>query len=162
MSPRDALKLAQRLHEGQKDKAGLPYWEHPARVQARLRSMRWVPAHVLEAAVLHDVLEDCGVDGEALLREGVSPRALGLVRILTRQPGESYPLYLQAVRKSKWGLLIKLADIGDNTDPIRLAMLDEALRTRLLEQYAKALGILLAGPAQPLGTSGTAPPPRSA
>jgi hypothetical protein len=37
---------------------------------------------------------------------------------------------------------VKAADIADNTDPARLAVLDEPTRERLIEKYATARRLL--------------------
>ena len=59
-----AIKLAQKYHEGQFDKGGSPYIEHPLRVMKGTESIE-----EKIVAVLHDVLEDCDVSIEQLIHE---------------------------------------------------------------------------------------------
>jgi (p)ppGpp synthase/HD superfamily hydrolase len=57
---RNTLALARRLHAGQAAKGGQPYIEHVERV-ARILVERFPDAtpEQVQAALLHDVLEDC-------------------------------------------------------------------------------------------------------
>lgn len=63
-----ADKAAEALHAGQTRKGnGRPYIEHPRAVMAAMRG----PGHdsiTLAAALLHDVLEDCGISAAILCR----------------------------------------------------------------------------------------------
>jgi len=56
-----AIALAAKAHEGQVDKAGAPYILHPLRMMLKLSS-----TDERITAVLHDVVEDCGVTFDAL------------------------------------------------------------------------------------------------
>ena len=49
----DAMALARQAHEGQVDKAGAPYIEHPLRMAATLQD-----ENAKIVAILHDVVED--------------------------------------------------------------------------------------------------------
>ena len=60
-----AAAMSKTWHEGQVDKAGQPYWAHPARVAQNLRSWPGFDElsdddkeRALCTAQLHDVLED--------------------------------------------------------------------------------------------------------
>jgi hypothetical protein len=53
-------------------------------------------------------------------------------------PGE----YYEAIREQSVAVRVKLADIADNADESRLALLDEATAARLRRKYAKALRAL--------------------
>ena len=64
--------IARAAHDGQVDKAGMPYAEHPARVAARCAPD---PA-AMAAGWLHDVLEDTEVTAQTLVAHGI-PVALG-------------------------------------------------------------------------------------
>lgn len=142
MTPREALALAIQLHAGQKDKAGRPYWEHCQRVQARL--VEWNPASsILIAAALHDVLEDTGVSGLELVQFGVPRDALELIRTLTRKHGEDYDAYIMRISMDADAMTIKLADLADNLDPLRLLQLPLGERKRLYHKYNNALRVLL-------------------
>jgi GTP pyrophosphokinase len=55
-----AYKYAHDAHEGQKRKSGVPYVEHPLETAITLANLQ-LDAATLEAALLHDVPEDCNV-----------------------------------------------------------------------------------------------------
>ncbi len=55
-----AYQLAAQAHEGQRRKSGEPYVEHPLEVATVLADLQ-LDADTLAAALLHDVVEDCGV-----------------------------------------------------------------------------------------------------
>lgn len=132
-----AKDLAHRAHAGQVDKAGRPYIEHVARVAAAVAGDPEAEA----VAWLHDVLEDCEDEGEALCREFpfTTYRA---VSCLTRWPFLAQGEYYDRIRFEPLALRVKLADIADNMDEARLALLDEATANRLRRKYAKALEAL--------------------
>ena len=132
-----AKALAYRAHAGQVDKAGRPYIEHVARVAARVADDPEAEA----VAWLHDVLEDCEDEGESLC--GAFPlRIYGAVSALTRWPWLSPDDYYTRVRCDRIALRVKLADIADNADESRLALLDKKTAARLRRKYAKACAAL--------------------
>jgi (p)ppGpp synthase/HD superfamily hydrolase len=132
-----AARLANRVHSGQVDKAGQPYIGHPERVAGRLESE--------EAKVvgwLHDVIEDGGLGMGDLLAAGIPSHVATAVVAISRQPEETAESYYKRVRANPLALEVKAADIADNTDPARLAALDEPTREGLVEKYADARRLL--------------------
>jgi (p)ppGpp synthase/HD superfamily hydrolase len=125
--------LARRVHSGQVDKSGAPYVEHCRRVAAKLTDEL---AKVV--AWLHDVLEDTDTS-EAELRSQFGDEAIDAVVALTRISGEAPEEYYARVRANELALQVKLADIADNLDPERLAVLEPATAARLMQKYDKAL-----------------------
>jgi hypothetical protein len=136
-----ARAIATIAHRRQTDKLGVDYILHPARVAARLTD----PAEVA-AAWLHDVVEDCDVTPGDLLKAGIAPEAVDAVVLLTRPPrGQDGPdpdAYYRALRKNPIALAVKRADIADNTDPSRTALLPVGQRERLRAKYEHALQVL--------------------
>lgn len=57
---RKAYKFADEAHLGQMRKNGLPYITHPISVAALCAEWK-LDAQAIAAALMHDVLEDCGV-----------------------------------------------------------------------------------------------------
>lgn len=55
-----AYLFAQESHEGQKRLSGEPFFEHPRQTALFLADLK-LDANTLSAALLHDVIEDCGV-----------------------------------------------------------------------------------------------------
>lgn len=154
----DTLIAAARVaatiaHAGQTDKSGQPYIGHPERV-AELVGYRWSQdghgskAHYIAAAWLHDVVEDTNVGFNDLRDMGFTAPVVAAVKLLTRPEEERYEgQYYQNIKTdATYGhdgagiaLLVKLADVADNTDPRRLAKLDEKTQLRLIKKYANAL-----------------------
>ena len=78
----DALEFARTKHAGQSRRSGGPYIQHPVQVAHYLADLN-VDATTLAAALLHDVVEDCGVS-VAELREAFGPDVARLVDALTK------------------------------------------------------------------------------
>lgn len=147
--PQAAKALATFAHRGQVDKADEPYIDHPERVVARLgtqpefralsRGERDVAKMV---AWLHDVIEDTAVTLGVLEALGCPEEVAWRVWRLTRVPGQQPNDYYVAIADDPITLMVKAADIDDNTDPTRLALLDWETRDRLTKKYAKARAAL--------------------
>lgn len=131
-----AKELAHRAHAGQVDKAGRPYIEHVARVAAAVADDPEAEA----VAWLHDVVEDAAAFAEEVWAFPVAVHSA--VDHLTRLSGESNARYYSAVRSNRLAHRVKLADIADNADESRLALLDPKTADRLRKKYAKALRAL--------------------
>lgn len=117
-----ALSIASMAHAGQFDKNGDAYILHPVRVAHGV--MRWhhtlghlVPLVIAPAALLHDVVEDSAITLVDLLTQGVNPRIVSIVDILTKRTAEVHHLYVQRVVASKniGALVVKYEDVTDNT-----------------------------------------------
>lgn len=135
--------IARRAHEGQVDKAGNAYIHHPERVAGHVENHA-APEWLDEAravAWLHDVVEDTGVS-LADLREQFPAEVVAAVDAMTRRPGEDPDDYYARVRADRIALAVKHADLDDNTDPARLALLDDATVHRLTAKYAHAREVL--------------------
>lgn len=133
-----ARKIAELAHSGQLDKSGAPYLGHVRRVADRVEGG-------LDKAVawLHDVVEDNHRWGEVELAEAGMPReVIASVLALTHRPHEPRVDYYARVKVDACAVRVKLADIADNSDPSRLALLDEPTRERLTAKYAKARAAL--------------------
>lgn len=133
----DAIALAKLAHSGQLDKSGRPYIGHPLRVMAGVTG-----EHRQMVAVLHDVIEDTWVTADHLLEAGCPPEVVEAVVAISHLPGEPQATYLARVAANPLALLVKRADIADNSSPARLAQLDEPTQRRLRDKYATALRIL--------------------
>lgn len=130
----EALKIATKGHVGQLDKAGRPYVEHPIRVAARVDG---TDAKIV--ALLHDTLEDTWWTSGQLRAAGVNETQLEAILALTKIRGETLKMAMIRCRANPLALIVKLADVADNLDSTRLALLDDATRVRLMEKYRKTL-----------------------
>lgn len=131
-----AIVMAAEAHRGQRDKGrpDLPYITHPIRVMASFKDP------VLQMiAILHDAVEDTGLTLDDLRAAGAPARVITGVEALTHPKTESNEDYWARVRACPEALEVKLADIRDNSDPNRLALLPPADADRLSEKYARAL-----------------------
>lgn len=134
------FQLASNIHSGQLDKAGRPYIEHVARVLLRVQARGGDHIQQL-AALFHDAIED-RLTAEGLLEAGVPREAVDLVRVLSRREGEPYTEYVERVARVARAVLVKLADLDDNKDPVRLALLPEKEAARLARKYSRATAVL--------------------
>ena len=140
----ETIAFIQQAHAGQTDRAGLPYALHPLAVMRRL------PADaddaVRLAALLHDVIEDTAYTRQDLAGMGYSKRTLDAVEWVTHKEGDtrSYAEKIDAIIAggNRDALLVKFADMSENADPARLALLDAETRDRLTRKYAAPLEAL--------------------
>lgn len=116
---REAYELAAAAHRGQKRRSGEPYIHHPVAVACILAELQ-LDVATIQAALLHDVIEDCGISKEELTEhfgaevtemvDGVSK--LGQVRFETREEAqaENFRKMFLAMSRDIRVVLIKLAD----------------------------------------------------
>ena len=128
-----AIELAKQHHEGQTDKAGKPYIEHPLRVMNQVES-----EEEKIVAVLHDIVEDTDISLDDLRNEGFSEEVVSAVECLTKQDGENYDSYIERISFNPLAVKIKLADLEDNRDLTRLPEVTDKDLERI-EKYDKAL-----------------------
>jgi len=151
----DAQRFATIVHEGQVDKAGREYTEHLSCVASRAwwHVERCPPEadvdrdEVLQIAWLHDTIEDTWVGARNLRDEGFSAAVIDAVLDLTRpDTSGAYVEWIQRLVDVAGlpAILVKLADVEDNSDPERLALLPEETRVRLLRKYEPAKEVLRA------------------
>ena len=116
---RDAYKFADEAHLGQKRATGEPYITHPIAVAGICAEWR-LDAQALMAALMHDVVEDCGVSKTELI-EKFDATTADLVDGLTKldklqfstkeeSQAESFRKMLLAMARDLRVILIKLAD----------------------------------------------------
>jgi len=136
---RTAMQIAFRAHEGQVDKAGMPYIFHPM--------------HLAEAmddeiscctALLHDTVEDTDITFTELEKE-FPAEVLDALKLLTHEEGTDYFDYVRAIKENPVAVKVKLADLAHNSDQSRLSGCDMAEETLAYfrSKYAKAKAILL-------------------
>ena len=108
---RAAFDYANRCHEGQKRKSGEPYIVHPLTVASHAAALGVKEDAVIAAAILHDIVEDCGIGIESL---PVSDSTKDAVRRLTHVKGEPLGPYYREVGESRVASIVKLLDRCDN------------------------------------------------
>lgn len=140
-----ARAIATEAHRGQVDKAGAPYIGHPARVAGHAAAAGG-DERVIAAAWLHDVVEDTDLTPADLRAAGIPDDVVAAVVAVSKVPGQSVEDYFAGVNRDPIAIAVKAADLADNTDPARLAVLDEVTRERLVAKYARARALLAAPP----------------
>ena len=133
-----AIEIAAKFHSGQVDKAGQPYVLHPLRLMFAVRT----PQERM-AAVLHDVVEDTDMTIADLAREGFSQEVVAAVQALTKLTGESRIDAAHRAAADPIARAVKLADVADNMDLLRIADPSERDFARLKE-YEQVRLVLLA------------------
>ena len=131
-----AIAIAATAHAGQLDKGGAPYILHPLKVMLRMSSLE-----ERIVAVLHDVVEDCGISLEDLRKEGFSEAVLSAIEAVTKVPGESYEDFVERAAQNPIGRVVKLADLEENSDLSRIASPSWEDLERI-EKYRRAIGRL--------------------
>ena len=109
-----AKALAARMHEGQTDKAGLPYVTHPQRVAERLETP--------EAQVvgwLHDTVEDTGLTLREI-EEQFGKETAAAVDAISRRADEEWADYLLRVKRNETARRVKISDLIDNSNLSRI------------------------------------------
>lgn len=144
MQTDEIAELAARAHAGQTDKLGRDYFTaHLSPIAAGA----WVfGEQAVQAAWLHDILEDTDTTAEQLREAGVDAEIVAAVESVTRRRGESYEDLIQRSCLHPIGRLVKLVDNAWNimSNP-ELAQIDPGHAKLLLEQrYYPARDRLLA------------------
>lgn len=135
-----AFAVARRAHQGQVDKAGNEYLT--AHLADVVRRFPFSDTRARVVAWLHDVIEDTDVTAEQLRDWSFLPDTIAAVEAITHRRHEPRADYYARVKANPLALRVKLADIASNTDPERMALLDEETQVRLTEKYRKAIEAL--------------------
>jgi (p)ppGpp synthase/HD superfamily hydrolase len=131
-----ARALATKAHEGQTDKAGLPYITHPERVALRMES-----PELQVIGWLHDTVEDTTLTVKDIA-ERFGPETAASVDAISRRDGEEWSGYLDRVAANPMARQVKISDLIDNSNLSRIphVTLKDVERQK---KYNKALKKLL-------------------
>ena len=124
--------IARKAHAGQVDKAGEEYFNHPKRV-----ADNFYEDDKVIVALLHDVIEDTDITLEHLKEEGFSDAVLAALDAITKREGESYDQFIERVKDNPIALKVKMADLRDNMNILRLPVLTDKDLQRIAK-YHKA------------------------
>ena len=113
-----AVDFALKAHEGQKRKrSSIPYIYHPLNLACHALSMNIVEDEIVAACLLHDVVEDCDVNADAL---PVNDEVKELVLLLTKEDSTDenrdkvLNAYYKKIGKNPKAALIKCLDRCNN------------------------------------------------
>lgn len=130
-----AIAIAAEVHEGQTDKSGAIYILHPIRVMMTMTSD---DARI--AAVLHDVVEDGAEEGwtfERLKALGFSDAVINALDGVTRRSNETYDEFIERLAADPLARQVKLGDLEDNMNVLRLNELTPK-NTERLQRYHRS------------------------
>lgn len=127
-----SLQIALLAYSGLTDKAGQAYILHPLRVMSKMPDN-----HSKSAALLHDVLEDTNWTANDLVKVGIPQEVVIAVECLSKQKDQDYETYISRIKKNELARVVKLADIEDNINVLRLDQLEDKDLERV-QQYHKA------------------------
>lgn len=120
-----AIEKCKEWHGEQKRKyTNAPYWTHPIAVSTLLMNIS-APSYVQIAAILHDVIEDTGIDVDEIIDLFGNEVAVLVLEVtdVSKPHDGNRDKRKQIDREhlgtaSFWGKSIKLADLIDNTKSI--------------------------------------------
>lgn len=136
MTITEAKELATRYHQGQVDKSGAPYINHPTQVA---RMVKGKEAKIV--AYLHDLLEDTECQPEEIL-ETFNLSILNAVKVLTRKPNQAYEDYILQIKNHPVARQVKIADLKHNISLMRIENITKADIERS-KKYLSALAELI-------------------
>ncbi len=139
--------LIAQLHEGQTDHSGKPYVQHPLRVARNVRLLDTaVDESVVMGALLHDTIEDCGIDEAYLRDKGYNNETIAIVTLLTKPENDprSYSKVIDDIIASgnRGAVLAKMADNMCNLHPERVKELQKTnpeKSVKLQKRYTEAI-----------------------
>ena len=132
-----AFEIAQHAHDGQVDKGGRPYIEHPLAVS------KAVSSHDEKiVALLHDVVEDTKITLNDLRNAGFGAVIVAAISALTKTASEPYDDYLKRVKANPLARAVKTADIKHNMNLSRLGRKPNHSDMKRVEKYEMALSYL--------------------
>ncbi len=129
----DAISIAALAHKGQTEKAGARYILHPLRIMMKMKTEL-----EMMAGILHDVVEDSDQwTIDKLRKRGFNDEVLEAVKCLTHGEGESYEDYIERVQTNRIARRVKLADLEDNMNIMRIGTDLKEKDFKRLEKYHK-------------------------
>lgn len=131
-----AALLCVTAHQGQRDKVGQPYFQHPMRVAMACRT----PQEKI-VALLHDILEDTPTSPDDLSEIGFPEEIVEAVLSVTKITGEPYVEFVARAAQNAIGRVVKLHDLEDNLNIFRLTNLDEEMAKRF-DKYLRTYHFL--------------------
>lgn len=131
-----AMEICYRAHAGQLDKGGMPYVFHPIHVAEQMED-----EYSTCVALLHDTVEDGGIELSELYEADFPEEVVRTVDILTRREDEPYMEYIQRLKENSLAVKVKVADLNHNSDMSRLNIITKWDMERK-EKYEKAIAML--------------------
>lgn len=135
---RQAYETAKTAHEGQVDKAGVAYINHPCRVAANVGEN----TSAIIVALLHDVAEDTTLTLDELKKKiPLTDDEADALKLLTHDEKIPYLEYVAQLKSNELARTVKAADLKHNSDLSRIKNPAPKDFARV-EKYKSALKIL--------------------
>lgn len=131
-----AILIAISAHQGQKDKGGNDYINHPIFV-----SMLCETDDQKIVGLLHDVVEDSDFTLDDLRKAGMPEHIVQAVDAISKRKDEGYMEYLHRVKANDLARYVKLKDLCHNTMDSRLKTIDSNYWRRK-DRYSAAMAFL--------------------
>lgn len=124
-----ASKIAYKAHEGQTDKAGVPYIFHPIHIAEQMDS-----EESCVVALLHDVIEDSDITLE-ILSKYFNDNIIAALKVLTKKENDDYVMYIKRVKTNKLATKVKIKDLEHNRDLTRLDEVTDRDKKRSMKYW---------------------------
>ena len=124
-----ASKIAYKAHEGQTDKAGVPYIFHPIHIAEQMDS-----EESCVVALLHDVIEDSDITLE-ILSKYFDDDIIAALKVLTKKENDDYVMYIKRVKTNKLATKVKIKDLEHNRDLTRLDEVTDRDKKRSMKYW---------------------------
>ena len=134
---RKAMFVAYDAHNGQVDKAGVPYIYHPVHLAEQVNS-----EEACIVALLHDVVEDTNVTIEKLEEMSFPEECIVALKLLSHDKNQDYFEYIENLKTNKLARTVKMLDLKHNMDKTRLDHEPTDKDLRRFEKYHKSMQIL--------------------
>ena len=134
-----AREVATKAHEGQFRSDGKPYITHPEAVAKIVEDIYHIymvsesdKEDAIQAALLHDVIEDSSIT-EAMLKDlGFSDTVIMVVKTCSRGLDENYFDFIKRISYiSRISVLVKIADLTHNLSDLKEGSLKDKYRFAL-------------------------------
>lgn len=126
-----AAQICIMKHAGQRDKMECAYFLHPMRVALKCES-----DDEKIVALLHDVIEDTEVTPDDLIKEGFPQYIVDAILSVTKKEGEGYEEFIARAKRNPIGSIVKLHDLEDNLNVLRLDEVSPEHSARLTKYLA--------------------------
>ena len=113
-----AMKICFEAHASQFDRDGIPYVSHPLHLAEQMFTQDEVCV-----ALLHDVIEKCGITHNELQSIGLSKRAIQALSLLTRDKDTSDYEYVHKIKDDEIARKVKIADLRHKSELSRLSII---------------------------------------
>ncbi len=129
-----AIAMATEAHGNTLSKDGTPYILHP------LRLMIYANGYAEQIlAVLHDTVEDTHLTLDDLAAAGFPPEIIAGVDAVTNREGEDYDAFIERIALNPLAVRVKLLDLHDNMDLMRLAEITDRDLARVARYHRAVL-----------------------